>query len=107
MKSTLSSLQDSLEFFSNKFDEFRSQLNGLEALYSRVEKLETNNAQLEKNVAYLTDRLHNLEQSSCNKDLICCGIPEVENEETSTTDLVINLLDITQNAVSKNDIKSA
>jgi hypothetical protein len=62
---------------------------------------------LEKNVAYLSDRLHNLEQSSCNKDLILCGIPKVESEGMLTVDLVADFLTTTQNAVSNSDIKSA
>jgi hypothetical protein len=106
MSITLSLLWHYLEFFSKKFDEFRSQLESLEALCTRVEKLEINNTQLQENAASLADRLNNLEQSNCNMDLILCGLPELENEEMSTTDLVINFLDTTQIAV-KNDIKSA
>lgn len=93
MKSTVSTFQQSMEFFSNKFDDFKIQLDNMESLLARVTELERNNASLQEDVEMLTDKVNKLEEDSFAKDLVLCGIPVLESDELSTKDLVSAFLD--------------
>jgi hypothetical protein len=48
MKSSLASFQESMDFFSSKFDDFKSQLDLLESVLARVTELEKTNASLQQ-----------------------------------------------------------
>jgi hypothetical protein len=108
MKSTLTSFQESLDFFSTKFDDFKTQLDAFESVLRRVAELEKNNADLMEKVETLTEKTNKLEQNSFSNDLVLCGIPEVERDDTTTDIVVCDFLrEIGVSDVSPNDIKFA
>jgi hypothetical protein len=108
IKLSIENFKETVQFFSDKFDEFNVQLKDFETLLSRVEVLENQNMKLQEDVSSLTARVHYLEQSSCSKDLILCGIPELENDSLTTVDLVADFIAATNiDDYGKNDIKSA
>jgi hypothetical protein len=108
LKSTVDAMQSSIQFFSDKFDDFKAQLDVIEELLSRVTFLESKTAALEEKVLNLTDRFNTLEANSNDRDLILCGIPEIENDQFSTADLVIDFLKASNSPkISPNDIKCA
>jgi hypothetical protein len=104
----MSSLQDSIQFFSTKFDEFKDQLDNLEALGARVIELETKNKHLEETASSVSERLNKLEQSSHCNDLIISGIPVLEKEGLTTLDVVVKFVNQINNIkISNQDIRSA
>jgi hypothetical protein len=108
IKSSVSSMQSSIQFFSDKFDEFKVQLDNFEALIARVDLLEKTVGDLQKTVDGLTVKLNGLEQNNNERDLVLCGIPEVENDQRSTTDLVLDFFAVANTpAVSRLDIRTA
>jgi hypothetical protein len=108
LKSLISSLQDSIQFFSVKFDDFKCQLEDLETIVSRVEELETKNSQLHGTISLLSDRVNRLEQSSYCNDLILCGIPKLEKDDRTTSDIVLQFINHTDGPKITNiDIRSA
>jgi hypothetical protein len=92
IKLSIESFKETVQFFSDKFDEFNAQLKDLENLLSRVVILENQNTKLQDDIIALSDRVHCLEQGGCSKDLILCGIPELENDSLTTADLVVDFI---------------
>lgn len=91
-----------------KFDDFKVQLDNLESLLSRVTELEKSNASLQENVETLTDKVNKLEQDSFAKDLVLCGIPEIENDEMTIEKLVSTFLaEFNIRDISSRDIKQS
>jgi hypothetical protein len=108
LKSTVDAMQSSIQFFSDKFDDFKAQLDVIEELLSRVSFLENKTAALEEKVVSLTDRFNTLEANCNDRDLVLCGIPEMENDRLSTSDLVLEFLKASNSPIIyKKDIKCA
>lgn len=108
MKSSLTTFMDTVQFFNEKFDDFKIKMDNVTTLVDRVVELEMQNSSLGQTVDSLTDKVNYLEQSACHKHLLLCGIPELESENESTTDLVVQFINNVEGCyMSKRDIKSA
>lgn len=108
MKETVSSFEDSIKFFSTKFDEFKTQIGNLESTISRVMELENQTKSLSLTVEQLSARLNGLELETHKSDIVLCGVPEFEDDEYLTTDVVVDFVNkITPSSMAKKFIKSA
>lgn len=109
LKASFAAFEESIKFFTAKFEEIEKKIFDLESASSGADRT-TVRGNLFENPAEppLSDKLNRLEQVSHNRELLLCGIPALESDDFTTVDLAVDFFKHCGfDSVSQADIVSA
>lgn len=84
-------LKDHKETVARNVTLLNNRLDVVEDLLERISKLETENGHLKAQVLNLEEKVDSFEQQSNSNFVEVFGVPEIENDTTSTTDVMLDL----------------